>query len=169
MGTQVLMFCRMRKWRKEILALVDMQFHVFDALCKRFGTCLVGDDGPPPAVRVHNNQKADMNGQDRGGDDSKGDDEDGKGDGGRGYEDDGGDGDDNGGDGGSIRRLTRQLNVAVMTARATTKTARATVAGAMRTTAAKVATATTATTAAAPNGDKHINQILSRQQQQGTW
>ena len=31
-------------------------FRVFDALCKRFGACLVGDDGPPPAARVHNNQ-----------------------------------------------------------------------------------------------------------------
>jgi hypothetical protein len=47
------MFCRMRRWRKEILALVDMRFRVFHALCKRFGACLVGDDGPPPAARVH--------------------------------------------------------------------------------------------------------------------
>ena len=39
------MFCRMRRWRKEILALDDMRFRVFDALCKRFGACLVGDDG----------------------------------------------------------------------------------------------------------------------------
>ena len=46
------MFCRMRRWRKEILVLVDMRFHVFDALCKRFGACLVGDDGPPPAARA---------------------------------------------------------------------------------------------------------------------
>ena len=155
------MFCRMRRWRKEILALVDMRCRVFDALCNRFGACLVGDDGPPPAVRVHNNQKADMNGQDRGGDGSKGDEEDGKGDGGRGYEDDGDNGDDDGGDSSSIRRQTQQLNVVVTTARATTKTARATVAGATRTTAAKAATATTATTAAAPNGDKHNNQILT--------
>ena len=53
---QVLMFYRMRRWRKEILALVNMHFCVFDALCKRFRACLVGDDGPPLAVRVHNNQ-----------------------------------------------------------------------------------------------------------------
>jgi hypothetical protein len=53
---QVLMFCRMRRWRKEIIALVDMRFRVFDALCKRFGVCLVGDDGPPLVERVHNNQ-----------------------------------------------------------------------------------------------------------------
>ena len=51
------MFCRMRRWRKEILALVDMWFHMFDALlCKRFGACLVGEDDPPSAARVHNNQ-----------------------------------------------------------------------------------------------------------------
>ena len=56
LGMQVLMFYRMRRWRKEILALVDMWFHMFDALCKKFGACLVGDNGPPPAVRVHNNQ-----------------------------------------------------------------------------------------------------------------
>jgi len=53
---QVLMFYRMRRWRKEILALVNMRFRVFDALCKRFRACLVGDDCPPLAVRVHNNQ-----------------------------------------------------------------------------------------------------------------
>ena len=29
---------------------------VYDALCKRFEACLVGDDGPTPAVRVQNNQ-----------------------------------------------------------------------------------------------------------------
>ncbi len=38
---QVLMFCRMRRWRKEFLALVDMRFRVFDALCRWFGACLV--------------------------------------------------------------------------------------------------------------------------------
>ena len=34
------MFCRMRRLRKEILALVDMRFRVFDALCRRFRACL---------------------------------------------------------------------------------------------------------------------------------
>ncbi len=63
-----------------------------------------GDDGPPLAARVHNNQiLAGINGEECGGDDSKGDDEGGKGDGGRGYKDDcddndGDDDNDNGGD-----------------------------------------------------------------------
>ena len=48
-----------------------------------------GDDGPPPTARVHNNQLlSNFNGEERGGDDSEGDDECGKGNGGRGYEDD---------------------------------------------------------------------------------
>ncbi len=77
--------------------LVDMRCCVFDALCNRFGACLVGDDGPPPVVRVHNNQIV-SHGEDRGGDNSEGDDEGGKGsNGGRGYEDDGEDGNDDGG------------------------------------------------------------------------
>jgi hypothetical protein len=85
---------------------------VFDALCKRFGACLVGEDGPPPTARVHNNQIL-SHGEDRGGDDSEGDDRGGKGgDGGRGYEDDGDDGNDGdgngGGDGGNDDAKRRQ-------------------------------------------------------------
>ncbi len=73
---------------------------MFDTLCKRFRACLVGDDGPPLVARVHNNQIL-SHGEDRGGDDSEGDDEGGKsGHGGRGYEDDGDNGDDGGGNGG---------------------------------------------------------------------
>jgi hypothetical protein len=52
-----------------------------------------GDDGPPLAARVHNNQiLGNINGKERGGYDSEGD-------GGRGYKDDGEDGGNNGGGG----------------------------------------------------------------------
>ena len=52
-----------------------------------------GDDGPPLAARVHNNQLlGNSNGEDSGGIDSEGDDKGGKGNGGRGYEDNGNDG-----------------------------------------------------------------------------
>jgi hypothetical protein len=52
-----------------------------------------GDDGPPLAARVHNNQiLGNINGKERGGYDSEGD-------GGRGYKDDGEDGGNNGGNG----------------------------------------------------------------------
>jgi hypothetical protein len=166
------MFCRMRRWRKEILALVDMRFCVFNALCKRFGACLVGDDRPNPAARVHNS-----------GDDSKGDNEGGKDDGGRGYEDDGNDGDDgdddgsNGDDDDAKWRQTQQSNikptstarnVVVTTARATMKAARATVAGSnTRTMATMVTTATKAAMAATmtPNGDKDNDDGICRHQQ----
>ena len=54
----------------------------------------MGDDGPPPAARVHNNQIL-SHSEDHGGDDSEGNDEGVKGvDGGRCYEDDGDDGGD---------------------------------------------------------------------------
>ena len=50
-----------------------------------------GDDGPPLAARVHNNQLlGNSNGEDSGGIDSEGDDKGGKGCGIRGYDDDGG-------------------------------------------------------------------------------
>jgi hypothetical protein len=161
------MFCRMRRWRKEILALVDMRFCVFNALCKRFGACLVGDDRPNPAARVHNS-----------GDDSKGDNEGGKDDGGRGYEDDGNDGDDgdddgsNGDDDDAKWRQTQQSNikptstasnVVVTTARVMAKAARAT-----RTTTRMVTTAAAAAAAAAtmtPNGDKDNEDGICRRQQ----
>jgi hypothetical protein len=167
------MFCRMRRWRKEILVLVDMRFCVFDALCKRFGACLVGDDGPPPAARVHNNQiLSPHNSEDRGGDDSEGDNEGGKGDGGRGYKDDGNDGDDD-----AKRRQTQQSdikptstarNVVATAVRATTKVAWVTVAGATRTTATTVTMAAMAATMT-PNCDIRNNKILSRYQWRGTW
>ncbi len=64
---------------------------------------MVGEDGPPLAARVRNNQIL-SRGEDHGGDNSKGDDEGGKGgDGDRGYADDGeygDDGNEDGGDGG---------------------------------------------------------------------
>ncbi len=67
---------------------------------------MVGDDGPPPAARVQNNQIL-SHGEDRGGDDSEGNDEGGKGgDGGRGYEDGGDGGDDN-----AKWRQTQQSNI----------------------------------------------------------
>ena len=56
-----------------------------------------GDDGPPLAARVHNNQLlGNSNGEDSGGIDSEGDDKGGKGCGVRGYDDDGGPCDDGG-------------------------------------------------------------------------
>ena len=65
-----------------------------------------GDDGPPPAARVHNNQiLGNINGKECGGNDSEGN-------GGRGYKDNGGNSDDggDGGDGGGndAKRQRRQ-------------------------------------------------------------
>ncbi len=109
-----------------------------------------------PAVAATAAPQADINGEDRGDDNSKGDDEGGKGDGGRGYKDNGDDGDNDGGDGGNDdtkRRQTQQpnikptstaRNVVVMTARAMTKAARATTAGATMMTAMMMTTAATA-------------------------
>jgi hypothetical protein len=122
--------------------------------------------------------QADINGEERGGDDSEGDDEGGKGSDGDDSDNDGdedgdkdGDyGNDNGGDGGdndTKRRDTQQSNikptstarnVVVTTARAMTQAARATVAGATRTTAAMAATRT-------PYGNKDNEDGISRRQQ----
>jgi hypothetical protein len=87
-----------------------MRFCVFNALCKSFGACLMRDDGPSPAARVHNNQIFDVNGEDHGGDNSEGDSKGSNG--GRGYEDDGNDDSSNGGgDGGDgAKRQTMTPN-----------------------------------------------------------
>ena len=129
-----------------------------------------------PAVAATAAPQADINGEDRGDDNSKGDDEGGKGDGGRGYEDDGDDGDDDSGDGGNddakrqqtqqpnIKPTSTARNVVVMTARVMTKAARATAAGATMTTATMMTTAAMAAKMM-PNGDKDNEDGICRRQQ----
>ena len=110
-GTQVLMFCRMRRWRKDILALVDMG-SAFSMHCARDSGHAWWEMMVLLLRRGYTTikYKSDINGEESGGNDSEGDDKGGKGDGCRGYEDDGDDGDDNsdGGDGGNNDTKQRQ-------------------------------------------------------------